>query len=347
MRTRIFCIVLLLAATMARAESFVVAADAASVELASEVRLVGDEVRLAQVARWSVADEPMLRPLADIVVADAPGRYLEVTADDVRNALRREGIAPSRLRFTGALACTVTRLDTTYDADAALAAWAEPAEETKPTATLNDLLLADFARRIGLSVEQVSVEWDAGKSAHILKLPAALFDFDIALRRGGGVGPVRWDVTVRHDGRSETHSVSGRAVRYVDVLTLQRSISKGATIQPDDLISERIALRTAVKRDFATVDQLAGVLADRDLDAGIALTVDMLRPIPLVERGQFVSVSVRNGGIAVKTVAKALETGSLGQAIRVRDEATRRNYIVFVTGPQAAAVDDRAASLTE
>ncbi|MEM6560984.1 MAG: flagellar basal body P-ring formation chaperone FlgA, partial [Planctomycetota bacterium] len=280
--------------------------------------------------------------------AEATSRFLEITADDVRNALRKEGIAPARLRFTGALTCTVTRLDTTYDADAALAAWASPEPETKSTSNLEDLLRADLARRTGIPVDQLGLEWTADEAAlRVLKLPQALFEFDIELRRGNGIGPVRWEVTVRHDGRSETHSLTGKAVRYVDVLTLSRAIPAGAMVSTDDLVSERIALRAAVKRDFATTEQLAGVVASRDLDTGTALTVDMLEAIPLVERGQFVTVSIRNGGVAVKTVAKALEPGSLGQAIRVRDEATRRNYIVFVTGPQAATVDDRTASLTD
>lgn len=348
MRTRIFCLILLLTASVLRAETFVAASDAASLELATEVRVVGDEVRLAQVARWTPADEELLRPLADVVIADAVGRYLEISADDVRNALRREGIAPSKLRITGALACTVTRLDTTYDADAALAAWAAPQDDVATSrATLNDLLIADFVRRSGVPAEQVGIEWNPETEAHLLKLPAALFEFDIELRRGNGVGPVRWEVVVRHDGRSETHSLSGKAVQHVEVLTLQRSIPMGGTITAGDLLSERITLRTAANRDFATIDQLEASAADRDLSVGAALTMDMLRAIPLIERGQFVSVSVRKGGISVKTVAKALEPGSLGQAIRVRDEATRRNYIVLVTGPQAAAVDDRTASLTE
>jgi hypothetical protein len=38
--------------------------------------------------------------------------------------------------------------------------------------------------------------------------------------------------------------------------------------------------------------------------------------------------------VSVKTVAKAMEGGSYGQTIRVKNEATNETYEVVLTGPQ-------------
>ena len=48
------------------------------------------------------------------------------------------------------------------------------------------------------------------------------------------------------------------------------------------------------------------------------------------------TVILSQGAIEVKTVGRAMETGTYGQTIRVRNEATRDILEVVVTGPQTA-----------
>ena len=49
-------------------------------------------------------------------------------------------------------------------------------------------------------------------------------------------------------------------------------------------------------------------------------------------------MTVNQGAVSVKTVAKALEGGSYGQTIRVRNEATNDTFEVQLTGPQEATM---------
>jgi flagella basal body P-ring formation protein FlgA len=65
----------------------------------------------------------------------------------------------------------------------------------------------------------------------------------------------------------------------------------------------------------------------------------MIDPIELVKTGQYVTINVANGGVNVKTVAKALEPGSFGQTIKVKNETTKDTFDVTITGPQTATLN--------
>jgi flagella basal body P-ring formation protein FlgA len=44
------------------------------------------------------------------------------------------------------------------------------------------------------------------------------------------------------------------------------------------------------------------------------------------------------GHIKVKTVVRAMESGSYGQTVRVKNEATNDTYEAIITGPQEATM---------
>ena len=64
----------------------------------------------------------------------------------------------------------------------------------------------------------------------------------------------------------------------------------------------------------------------------------MVDAVPLVRPGQLVSITVMQGMIQVKSVARALDTGCFGQTIRVKSESSREPFEVIVTGPQTATL---------
>ena len=58
----------------------------------------------------------------------------------------------------------------------------------------------------------------------------------------------------------------------------------------------------------------------------------------IIWAGQLISITARHGGVRVQSVARAMEGGTYGQAIRVRNEATREILQVTLTGPQQAVM---------
>jgi flagella basal body P-ring formation protein FlgA len=64
----------------------------------------------------------------------------------------------------------------------------------------------------------------------------------------------------------------------------------------------------------------------------------MVQALPLARVGQLVTVTVQTRGVQVRTVAKAVDEGTYGQTIRVRNEATKEMYDVTLTGPQTGVL---------
>ena len=78
-------------------------------------------------------------------------------------------------------------------------------------------------------------------------------------------------------------------------------------------------------------------MAGRELKSGTVLTAKLIEPAVLVKSGQLVSIILTQGAIQAKSVARAMEQGTYGQSIRVKNEVTGNVFDVVVTGPQAAA----------
>ena len=72
-----------------------------------------------------------------------------------------------------------------------------------------------------------------------------------------------------------------------------------------------------------TIEQAVGQQAARDLKPGTILTARMVDPVQLIKTGQFVTITLSQGNIRVKTVVRAMESGSYGQTVRVKNESTR------------------------
>ena len=62
--------------------------------------------------------------------------------------------------------------------------------------------------------------------------------------------------------------------------------------------------------------------------------------------GQYVTITMSNGTVQIKTVAKALERGCFGQTVRVRNETTKEFFEVVMTGPQTARIGGDASVAT-
>ncbi len=72
------------------------------------------------------------------------------------------------------------------------------------------------------------------------------------------------------------------------------------------------------------------------------MTSQLVDAVPLVKAGQLVTINLIRGTVQLRSVARAMEQGALGQTIKVRNENTRDLLDVTVTGPQEARLGDPA-----
>lgn len=339
----------------------------ATLELRAEATVLGAEVKLKQVCRWSSADEPVFAPLADLVLVrlEEGKPFAPVTLEQIRSTLHDAGVNLAAVRFAGATSCTVARSDVEVDEQAALLEWANakqprtaaPAEPAAQIAaasarpvtvesdrkTLRDLLTHDLSVRLRVPVEDLHVTFNPKDDA-ALRLAEPQFRFDIQPRRVRNLGAVAWDVQILTQGgaatskRSQKMTVAATARAWQRQVVLSKPLAFKQTIREGDVTERRVLVDNLDDEALLNLKQVVGQQAARELRPGLVMTGKTVQPVPLARTGQFVTVKLSRGGVTVKTVARAMEEGSYGQAIKVKNEATKDMFEVVLTGPQEATL---------
>jgi flagella basal body P-ring formation protein FlgA len=352
-------------------------------ELRGEAAVIGDEVALRQVARWSDADADTFAPVADLVLLrlsrETP--FKSITLDEIKATLRDAGVNLAGIRFTGAARCVIHRVDVEHDESRALDQWiaartgvasstgleSVSATQTEPqpvdpdglatdanlstpaevhaagdagddVRSLRSLLLNELARRTGFSRAALQVSFKPGDEK-LLNLSQPQFRFTVDSGRARSLGDVSWVVTIAGaDGSKQRVSISAFARAWQHQLVAARPIAAKQTIRDEDVTERRTLVDRGGDEPMLRSTQAIGQQAARDIAADAIITPRMLEAVPLVRPGQFVTVTLSQGGVQVKTVARALEGGAYGQTIRVRNETTRDVFQVVVTAPQTATI---------
>jgi flagella basal body P-ring formation protein FlgA len=345
-----------------------------TIELRGEATVVGAEVRLKQVCRWSDRDAQFFAPVADLTISRVTSRapFRAVTIDKIKQTLHDAGVNLAMIRFAGPISCTVSRSDSEYDEGTALRQWAEArgevkddaatrtrgdTEKAKPMVTaaprvteaaapptqpsgvrsLRSLLLDDLSIRLGLPQEQLQVSFNP-KDESLLNLSEPLFKFNLSARRVRNLGDVSWDVTILNGSSSQKGTVTATARAWQTQALVAKPLAYHQLIQQADLVERRALVERLPDEQLLTVEQVVGQEAARDLKVGTILSARMIDPVPLVKPGQTVTITLTQGAVSVKTVGRALESGSFGQAVKVKNDATRDVYEVIMTGPQQGSL---------
>jgi flagella basal body P-ring formation protein FlgA len=155
---------------------------------------------------------------------------------------------------------------------------------------------------------------------------------------------VSWDVSIMTDAGDKKVPVIAHARAWENQLILTEPVSYKQVLRPENVTERRILADHLDDTPLLTKDQIVGQAASRDLQTGMVMNARLVEAVPLAKAGQYVTVTLNQGTVQVKTVAKAMEEGSYGQSIKVRNEATKDVFDVTLTGPQTASMGPTMAS---
>ena len=117
---------------------------------------------------------------------------------------------------------------------------------------------------------------------------------------------------------------------------LAHAVQRGTLLSADDFVLEERSASQA--RGTLSASDAAGKEAARNFVAGAMLRpADVVAP-RLVRRGEPVTITLRNGGLAIATGGRALASGGQGDLVRVVSLATNRTLDGIVEGPSAVRV---------
>jgi flagella basal body P-ring formation protein FlgA len=336
----------------------------ATLELRSEATIVGAEVKLRQICRWSDRDQKLFDPIGDLVLARLAPRtpFKSLSLQEIRGLLRDAGVNTAAINFAGAVSCTVSRSDVEYDEHGALQQWIDARQPTtqpevplvagpaavpstgpsEPLAmgSLRGKLIADLAQRLNLPGESLQVDFKP-QDEQVLNTSEPLFRFNIEPVRARSLGSVAWNVTLVGDlpQGNKKIQITANARAWRNEMVVARPLATRQIIRAEDFVERRTLVDQLSDDPLLSADQIVGQQASRELKPGSVLTARMIDPVQLVKSGQLITVTLDQGTVRIKIVVRAMESGSYGQTIRVKNETTREVFQVVLTGPRTATMN--------
>jgi len=328
-----------------------------TLELRQEAIVSGTDVKLKQVCRWSDADASVFTPVAELTLLQLTNNVSagSITVEQITQTLHEAGVNVAMINFAGATSCSITRSDAQADPRQTVQQWLDTQQpapgktaaqtlaadaKTDPNFhTLRDLLVNDLAQRLNIPLDALQITFSA-QDEKLLSLAEPLFKFDVLPSRARALGNVSWDVTVINDAASKKVTVSGIARAVEDEVIVAQTLAIHKILDPADFTTRRVLADSTPEKQLLKLDQCIGQEAAEDLRPGTVMTSQLVNAVPLVKPGQLVTVNLRRGMVSLRSVARAMEQGAMGQTIRVRNENTRDVLEVTVVGNQEARLGD-------
>ena len=196
-----------------------------------------------------------------------------------------------------------------------------------------------MSQRLNIPADKLQISFSA-QDEKVLTLAEPIFKFEISPSRARALGNVSWEVTISTDTASKKVTIQAVARAWQDQVIVARALSMHQPLSASDFTAHRVLVDSLPEHTLLHLDQCAGQEAAEDLQPGTVMTARLVNPIPLVKPGQLVTVNLRRGTIRLRAVARAMEEGSFGQTIRVRNENTRDVLDVTVIGAQEARLGE-------
>lgn len=137
-------------------------------------------------------------------------------------------------------------------------------------------------------------------------------------------GPTSVVVEIVDEGRVKSRVVVSCVVRtFAHVLISTKQINRHATVKPDVIRRVRMETTYLRQRPIRDPETLSSQRAKRFIAAGSILYEEMFEPMPLVLKGDSVTLTISARGVRLSTRVVAGEDGWKGNIITVRREGSK------------------------
>ncbi len=177
------------------------------------------------------------------------------------------------------------------------------------------------------------VAWTPTSTRNVLEVPADVECevVDTGLPRGNTI------LTVNMNRRGRIWKrvpVSCRVLAFAWVPTAGTDLDRHTTLTSDNIRWERREITTIRGRWFDSPSEMNHTVwrTNRKVRRGDILTLDYLEEKPQVVRGQFIDLVASVAGVQVETEGLALEDGSIGDKVRVKNTQSGTQLYGLVQG---------------
>jgi flagella basal body P-ring formation protein FlgA len=284
----------------------------ASSEAQSSAKAFGAAIKVGDIVPRCKA------PVCDVAVAPAPlpGRTRVVSRRDVHDAINRAGLQAEGLRI--------------------------PARKrvTRPAKTVGERELRDVIAQAVVEILPDDVKLENLGRVSKVEVPAK--GFEVQARWPGAESfrrRVSIPVDLLADGvRFRTIQVAAQLVLEAEIPVAARPLERGAVVSARDIVWAKVRLDTPTNHLATQERDIVGRQLSNGLGKGMPFTARTLTRVPIIRRGQRLTVASVQGLVRVKTTGEAKQDGAVGERIRVLLMPAGRLVWAEVRGPGVAMV---------
>jgi len=126
--------------------------------------------------------------------------------------------------------------------------------------------------------------------------------------------------------------------RFADVLVAADRIATRQTVSESDFVLQRTNVTTLYEKPVTDYTSIAGLRTKRNLAKGSILTNSALESAPEIEAGGEVSIVYQSGLCRITASGTALQTGRLGDHIKIRNKTSGQVVLATVTKTSEVSV---------
>jgi len=137
-------------------------------------------------------------------------------------------------------------------------------------------------------------------------------------------------IFLRKGQRLRSLYLPARVELFERVFTLRQTVRKGDTLRREMLEQKELEITSLPEAPIEEESRIVGQIARRTLTAGTILTPRCVQPPYLVKRGEAVRVEYQRGRVRVVLQAQALQDGTRGEQIWVKNPLSRKRLKVKI-----------------
>lgn len=173
-------------------------------------------------------------------------------------------------------------------------------------------------------------------------VPGTVAVSDLSYRPASG----RFSATLNAPARGEPLervTITGRAVRMLEVPVPAARIDRGEIVDEDDLRWISMPSDRLHRNHLTDADKIVGMSARRPLRPGEPLRTTAVEKPVLVNRNSLVTLRLQTPRLTLTAQGRALEDGAKGELVRVINTMSKTTVTGVVTGSNLVTVQPRVA----
>lgn len=287
-----------------------------------EVKAAGQKLQLGEIAEIE-APKKFKQKMETINLGQSPlpGYTRVLKRDYILSALERAGFNLSRITYQIPKQIRVTTPHQVLDTD-------------RLTEKVRNYIQQN------LSAEAEDIEIELQNLDREVRLPVGGVELQIGnLNTKRILGRTAVPVNIYVDGKlAKKKYIQAQVTAYQRVLVAQESIKRRQSLAENQFKWEKRPLVKLHSQPFTDVDSIQNYRLERSINTGQILTRNLIEIPPLVKRRDRVKIIAVVGRVRVSTAGVALESGTEGEHIKVRNIKSNREIMAKVIGKKTVKV---------